>query len=194
MNVLILYSHPNEKSFNHAIKETVQKQLLELGHKVEVRDLYKMKFNPIVSVEDFKKLASGTVADDVKKEQDFVAKSDILLFVFPIWWAGFPAEIKGYIDRVFTNGFAYKYNKQGGVDQLLKDKKAILFNTTGTPSDIYEQSGIAPSIRKIISDGVLGFFGTKVIEHKFFGNVVGTTDENRHEMLKEVQETIKKHF
>ena len=116
--------------------------------------------------------------------------ADIITFVYPVWWAGLPAMLKGYVDRVFANGFAFLMMKMRRVG-LLKGKKAILFSTTGFPSDHYEQIGMHKSMKQTSDESIFEFCGIDVIQHVFFGAVPSSTEEERKQYLSEVEEVIK---
>jgi NAD(P)H dehydrogenase (quinone) len=186
MKHLIIYSHPNPKSFNYAIKETFANALKEKNHEVRVRDLYEINFDPVLKGSDFVALQKGSVAPDVKTEQDNIKWADVITFVYPIWWTGLPARIKGYIDRVMTFGFAYKIDAKG-VTGLLSDKKVYLFNTTGTPEEHYKNIGMLKSMNQTSDMGIFEFCGMKVIGHKYFCGVPSSSDEARKKWLEEVK-------
>ncbi|MEG1585283.1 MAG: NAD(P)H-dependent oxidoreductase, partial [Bacteroidales bacterium] len=101
MEHLIIYAHPNPNSFNHAILETCLNKLTALGASVEVRDLYKINFNPCFSLADLEAKQAGKVLPDVQIEQDYINKAEKITFIAPIWWGLLPAMLKGYFDRVF---------------------------------------------------------------------------------------------
>lgn len=107
MKHLVVYAHPVAGSVNHQLLNSVLESLK--GHEVEVRDLNQLAFNPVLSSEDLAGQRRGEVATDVKTEQDFIREADVITFIYPIWWAGLPAILKGYVDRVFSYGFAYRY-------------------------------------------------------------------------------------
>lgn len=190
MKYLIVYAHPNPKSFNHAIKEAVVEELSIAGKETSVRDLYALDFNPVLKGEDFIALQKGTVLDDVKEEQEYISSSDIIVFVSPLWWTGLPAILKGYIDRVFSIGFAYAITETG-ISRLLKDKKALVITTTGTPYDMYEASGMFNSIGQTIDGGIFNFCGVEVIEHKYFTAIPYVTDSDRAKMLEDVRVLVR---
>lgn len=125
MKHLIIYCHPNPNSLNSLFKKVVVEHLLGNNHEVVVRDLYALSFNPVLSIEDMAGQRRGIVAEDVKQEQDFITWADCITFIHPIWWTGLPALMKGYINRVFSYGFAYRYD-QGIQKGLLVGKKAVL--------------------------------------------------------------------
>ncbi len=190
MKCLLVYSHPNPASFNHAILEEVSKTLKAAGHEVVLRDLYALKFNPVLSPSDFGQLAAGKMPPDVAEEQKHITWADTLVFIHPIWWAGLPAMMKGYIDRVFLKGFAYDAGKEG-IIPLLKGKKVVIFNTTGTPSEIYEKSGMFRSMNQPVESGIHGFCGLEVVLHHYFGGVPYVDDAARKRMLAQVPELLK---
>lgn len=122
MKHVIVYAHPNTESFNHAILETVKKELEEKGHEVRVRDLYELNFNPVLGASDFISFSQGNTPADIKEEQEHISWADSITFIYPVWWAGLPAILKGYVDRVFSHGFAYAYG-ENGIEKLLSGKK-----------------------------------------------------------------------
>jgi NAD(P)H dehydrogenase (quinone) len=191
MKYLILYAHPNSKSFNHAILETVQDELQKAGEKVSVRDLYAQDFNPVLSANDLADMMQGKLQPEVKAEQEFVRSADLLVVIYPLWWAGMPAILKGYIDRVFTEGFAYRIVGPD-LEGLLKGKKVLLITTTGAPQEMYEASGMFKSMAQTTGEGIFQFTGMELIEHKYLCAIPYLTDENRKKMLEEVRGLVQK--
>jgi len=186
MKYLILYAHPNPKSFNHAILETVQTELQEAGRVVSVRDLYAQNFNPVLSANDLADMMQGTLQPEVKTEQEFVSSADVIVVIYPLWWAGMPAILKGYIDRVFTEGFAYRINGPD-LEGLLKGKKVLLITTTGAPKEMYETSGMFKSMAQTTGEGIFQFAGMELIGHKYLCAIPYITDEERKKMLEELR-------
>src|SRR6185369_5924470 len=141
MKHLIIYAHPNKSSLNHFIKQTAVAALENAGHEVVVRDLYEINFNPVMSLEDMNGQRNGTVAGDVRIEQEFIEWAEAITFIYPIWWTGLPAIIKGYIDRVMSYGFAYRYDN--GIQKgLLQGKSAFIINTQGKSNAEYHLIGM----------------------------------------------------
>ena len=114
MKVLIVYAHPNLRSFNRAVLEAFTKGLSEGRHTYEVVDLYSIRFNPCLGGEDLANLMAGKTPDDIKEQQEKVSRSDGIVFIHPVWWTGPPAILKGWIDRVFSMGFAYRFDERDG--------------------------------------------------------------------------------
>jgi len=185
MKNLIIYCHPNPKSFNHAILETYQEKLSSKDEEIVVRDLYALRFEPILGSEDFSKFFSGEISEDIKEEQKHIAWSEIITFIYPIWWFQMPAVLKGYIDRVFSKGFAYDFI-EGGVEGLLKGKRVIIFNTTGGSLENYEKFGFKNALSITHDIGIFGFCGMEVIRKEIFHEVPFITDEERKKMLEKI--------
>lgn len=194
MKHLIVYAHPKEDSFNHAILERTIKTLEAKGESVVVRDLYALGFNPVLSANDMKELGLGNIPQDIATEQGYITDADAITVLYPIWWTSMPAILKGYFDRIFTYGFAYKYTQDGNIEGLLSDKKALLFSTHGAPNAYYDSVGMTEAFKNTSDVGIFGFVGAEVKEHVFFGEVPVVDDEKRKEMLDIVEEKIKFYF
>ena len=187
MKQLIIYSHPNPASFNHAILETFSGALRTQGDEVIVRDLYALGFDPVLKGADFEALHQGSVTADVKVEQDHIRWADAITFIFPVWWASMPAITKGYIDRVFSFGFAYTMGAEG-LKGLLNGKKVLTISTHGAPEPYYANCGMHASMGQTIDEGIFRFSALEVLGHRYFGEVPSTTPEKRAEMLAQLAE------
>jgi len=190
MNHLLIYAHPNPKSFNHAIVQTILEEFRNAGKELPLRDLYAMNFSPVLAAADFSALQNGSVRDDVAAEQELIRAADVLIVVYPLWWSGMPAMLKGYIDRVFSYGFAYEINETGGVG-LLTGKKVFLVTTTGASREDYEQLDMYRSFAQTIDSGIFRFSGMEVIDHIYYASVPYVTDEVRKTMLEDVRSQVR---
>lgn len=177
MKNLIVYAHPNSGSLNHFFKQTVLESLQESGAEIEVRDLNQINFNPVLSLDDMSGQRMGKVADDVKMEQDFITWADRIIFIYPIWWTGMPAIMKGYIDRVFSYGFAYRYD-QGIQKGLLTGKKTIIINSHGKSNAEYEAMGMDKALALTSDTGIFTYSGLEIQEHFYFDKADRASQEN----------------
>ncbi|REC49665.1 NAD(P)H-dependent oxidoreductase [Chryseobacterium pennipullorum] len=177
MRHLIIYAHPNENSLNHSLLNTVIENLESQDHEIRIRDLYTIGFNPILSLADMQGQRMGQVSDDVKLEQEHILWAEQITFIYPIWWTGLPAIMKGYIDRVFSYGFAYRYD-QGIQKGLLKGKKAVIINTHGKSVEEYEQTGMDKALSLTSDAGIFIYSGLEIIRHFFFDKADKATPEN----------------
>ena len=108
MNILIIYAHPNHQSFNGAILQQV-KTHLNPKHQVQILDLYAEKFDPLLRFDEDQLRRDLDKDPEMEKYRQLISWADHLIWIFPIWWGGMPAILKGFIDRVFASGFAYSY-------------------------------------------------------------------------------------
>ncbi|MFJ8257989.1 NAD(P)H-dependent oxidoreductase [Peribacillus asahii] len=193
MKHLIVYAHPYPESLNHSILETTVNALKKNGHEVVVRDLYALDFQPVLKPEDTAAMKAGKTPDDIKTEQEFITEADAITFIYPIWWTGLPAILKGYVDRVFAFGFAYSAGPEG-VIKLLEGKKGLIINTHGTPNEVYDEVGMTAGLKVTSDIGIFDFTGIEPVDHLLFGSI-GYLDEEAYKgMLKQVEDTINSHF
>ncbi len=190
MNTVIIYAHPNPISFNAALAEVVQEEMEKLGSQVKIKDLYGMNFDPCLGEEDFKAFRRGEIPHDIQVEQDDIAWADHLVFIAPIWWMNFPAILKGYFDRVFSAGFAYKVTSQGLVG-LLTEKQALVITTSGADQAQAEKYGML-DVLKITLNGILGTCGFGSCQHINLYAVPSVSDQEREQMLAETRKTVKR--
>jgi len=186
MNYVIIYAHPNTASFNHAILETISEELKKSNKDLNVRDLYKIGFNPVLSAEDLAAMQHGVVPHDIKTEQDYIRTADTLIVISPIWWSAMPAMLKGYIDRVFSLKFAYDITADGVIG-LLKGKKVFIVSTTGASKEDYEKMGAFTMMNQSMDMAIFQFSGMEVIGHKYFSSVPYVSDQDRKQMLEELR-------
>ncbi|MGG2094753.1 NAD(P)H-dependent oxidoreductase [Bacillus sp. S13(2024)] len=193
MKHLLVYAHPNPQSFNYAILETLQGQLQEKGHEVRVRDLYAINFNPILAANDFISFSQGNTPADIQAEQEHITWADVITFIYPVWWTGLPAILKGYVDRVFSHGFAYAYGANG-IEKLLTGKKSLLLSTMGNSQENYDASGMFEAMKKTTDAGIFDFTGIETVEHAFYTSVPSVDDATRKQYLEEVKELVNRLF
>jgi len=186
MKNLIIYAHPNSGSLNHFFKQTILETLQESGEEIEVRDLYEINFNPVLSLNDMNGQRMGKVAPEIQTEQDFIAWADRIIFVYPIWWTGMPAIMKGYIDRVFSYGFAYRYDN--GVQKgLLTGKKTVIVNSHGKSNAEYEASGMDKALALTSDTGIFTYCDLDIQAHYYFDKADRASDENIEEWKNQIQ-------
>lgn len=191
MKTLVVVAHPNPASFNkNGIVETVVSELKIKNHEVIVRDLYELNFNPVLSGIDFAAFAEGKTPADIQTERDYISWATNIVLVYPVWWIGRPAIMQGYFDRVLGFNFAFTVD-ENGARGLLKNEKALVINTAGTPEFIYDAWPDSKSlISRPVAEGVLGYCGiTNVKQMTFFG-IAGSTDEQRAQILSEIKSEI----
>lgn len=190
MKALIVYAHPNPASFNAGILQTIQKELEKNAIEYNLRNLYELQFNPVFSGAELGAVFTGNGSlEDVQFEQSFITQSDLLIFVYPIWWFGPPAILKGYIDRVFAHGFSFVYGPKG-VTPMMKGKKAFVVQTGGNTPEAYEAYGLTNVPKDTMEKGTLQFMGFETSALTLLA-VQQISDQERIEMLNSVQKNLK---
>lgn len=191
MKITVVNTHPNPDSFTYSLREAVVGKLQELGHQVVDRDLYTLQFNPVLSLEEYTDSMSGQFQEDVRVEQEYIQWADCLVFIYPLWWGTLPALLKGYIDRVFSYGFAYQL-ENGEVQKMLTGKKVILFTTMGNSDGHYREVRMFDAMSKTVDEGIFDYVGMEVLEHKYFASVTSVDDETRKQMLEDAKAVVSK--
>ena len=108
MKTLVVYCHPTADSFAMAARDAAVAGLRAGGHDVRSTDLYREGFNPVLSQsEHAAHLATGRIEADISKHVDDLRWCQQLVLVYPTWWSGQPAMLKGWIDRVLVRGIAW---------------------------------------------------------------------------------------
>lgn len=181
MRTHIVYAHPHNGSLNAALRDEAVQTLEGLGHTVTVSDLYAMDFKAVADYDDFGPTENehfmaaageawdkGEIAEDIKAEQAKLLAADNVILQFPLWWFTVPAIMKGWMDRVFTNGFGYRPSrdwKRYG-DGLLVGKRAMVVVTTGAADVHLSDRGVNGDINDLlfpIQHGVLFYTGMEVL-------------------------------
>ncbi|MCK5802915.1 MAG: NAD(P)H-dependent oxidoreductase [Lentisphaeria bacterium] len=160
MDTLVIYCHPCQTSHCRRILDALAEALDASGADYEVVDLYAEGFEPRLSPGEYEMIARKNgeqgQESDIQKLQEKVSAAGTLVFIYPVWWYSVPAVLKGFLDRVFTSGFAYRFlpanafvlfvgsllSHVPGVryllqtraaEGLLKDKRAFIFRSYGGP-------------------------------------------------------------
>ncbi|MBA4533386.1 NAD(P)H-dependent oxidoreductase [Brevibacillus halotolerans] len=189
MKAVILFAHPGTNSFNHAILQQVTESLHKHGITPTLRNLYEQKFSPIFSPADMQALESEQVPKAIEEEQTILSESDLLIMIYPVWWWSQPAILKGYIDRIFSDGFAFKYEKNGPVG-LLTGKQALVFTTTRESQQAMQASGLDEVVKKQVVDGILRFSGFEPVIYHNFAEVPYVQEAIRETYLQQVGQAI----
>ena len=125
---------------------------------------------------------------DIVEQQKKVARAEAMAFISPVYFVGFPAILKGWIERVFTLGFAFSLRPEGwkgdinGRVPLLTHKKALIINTTLFDEQAY-RSGLAEAMKTLIDDFGFSYPGIQKVEHVYFYAVHGADDTTRRAYL-----------
>jgi NAD(P)H dehydrogenase (quinone) len=162
--ILVIIAHPSDVGHNREILKNVEKELKEKNISYEVIDLYKMKFDPMMKKSEYLHSKDKKIEKDIQILQEKVLECEKMIFIFPVWWNSVPAGLKGFFDRVFSSGFAYRYVKIlkyfRSPRPLLNGRKAAVIMTTGSPKAIFN-TVLGARAAKVVCRDTLGFCGIK---------------------------------
>jgi NAD(P)H dehydrogenase (quinone) len=178
MKVLLILGHPLKDSFCATLAKKYMEGAKEKGHKTESLYLSDLKFNPILekAYEEDQPLEP-----DLKKAQELIKWADHIVLAYPIWWANFPALLKGFFDRTFLPGFAFKFTGGGKWKKLLKGKTARLLITMDSPPLLQILYFRNPSVKAM--KATIGFCGIKQ-KNSYFGSVRYSDEKKKKKWLK----------
>jgi NAD(P)H dehydrogenase (quinone) len=189
MNVLLVYAHPEPRSLNGSLKDFSVKRLEDAGHVVQVSDLYAMKWKASLDADDStdrqaderfdpaldsrRAFENGRQSKDIALEQDKLRWADAVILQFPLWWFSMPAILKGWVERVYANGFAYGVGEHSDArwgnrygEGVMSGKRAMLIVTTGGWESHYGPRGINGPMDDVlfpIQHGILYYPGFDVL-------------------------------
>ena len=208
MNVLIVYAHPEPQSFCGAMLQTAVQAFETAGHRVQVTDLYATGFDPVSDRRNFDTVADATrlrlqaeeahahavggFVPALRAEMARLAACDLLVFLFPVWWLGMPAIMKGWVDRVFAAGVAYgggRWFERG----TMRGKRALCVVATGGLAQAYDGSGHYAPIETVlypIHRGILAFCGFEVLPPFVAHGPNRVDDARRREMLAALRQRL----
>jgi len=136
MNCLIVTTHPLDESLCKLLSKHIEYMLVEMGHDVSIEDLYAENFEPALSIKERESYYIGNYdSSNVIIQVNRLQKSEALILVFPTWWFGFPAMLKGWFDRVWGPGIAYDHASDYGpiTPRLENLRKVLVVTTLGSP-------------------------------------------------------------
>lgn len=176
--ILIINGHPNKESFNFGIAESYRKGAVESGAEVKEIIIAELDFNPNLQF-GYQKIMQ--LEPDLIQAWEKIVWADHLVWIHPVWWGGLPAITKGFIDRLFLPGYAFRYRKNSvWWDKLLKGKTAHIITTLDQPGLYYRLMFGRPSVNQL-RKSVLQFCGIKPVKVTYIG-IIKTSDENQRKI------------
>ena len=151
MKVFIVYCHPSQDSLTREVRDSFIAGLESAGHSYIMSDLYAMNFVSDMSEEEYKREAfyrrDLPVPPDIKAEQEKINASDAIVFIHPVFWTDAPAKMVGWLNRVWTFGFAYGDNRE--MKQL---EKGLVLCVAGNTLEYFERTGLGEAMRRMFLD------------------------------------------
>lgn len=170
MHALIVVAHPDPGSFSHRVAHNLAEgaALAEGDHTWEVADLAAEGFDPRFTASDHAvHKEQAPPAADVAREQQRIDRSDALVLVYPVYWWSFPGLLKGWIDRVFANGWAYDESAAGKLVKRLSHLPVHLVAIGGADPGTYDRHGYFGAMKTQIDHGIFDYCGARVLTSEF---------------------------
>lgn len=185
MNVLIIYAYPNHEGFCDAVCRSVTEGLTSGGTHFKLIDLYQENFNPALVFNRIKRRSEMKNDPETARYRQMITEADHLIFVYPTWWSGMPAILRGFFDRVLASGFAYTYS---GLypHGLLKKKAVTLIYTMDTPA-FYARLFRRNIEWKAVKGPVFYFCGMRPVRRLVLYSVRRSTAKKRASFLAKVR-------
>ncbi|MDH6250368.1 NAD(P)H dehydrogenase (quinone) [Chryseobacterium sp. H1D6B] len=173
--IVIINGHPNRDSFNFGLAEAYKKGAVQSGAEIQEITIADLEFNPNLQFGYQKRME---LEPDLIEAWKKIKWADHLVWIHPVWWGGLPAVTKGFIDRLFLPGFAFKYRENSvWWDKLLKGKTAHIITTLDQPGWYYRLIYGRPSVNQL-RKSTLEFCGVKPVKVTYVG-IVKTSDEKQ---------------
>lgn len=182
--ILLIYGHPDSESFNRALADAYKKGALETGAEIQEIFVGELSFNPNLQ---FGYRKRTELEPDLLDAQEKIKWADHLVWVFPVWWGGMPAVLKGFIDRVFLPRFAFQKRENSlWWDKLLKGKSARIITTMDQPTWYYWLVYKQPSTQ-MLKKTTLQFCGVSPVRVTSFGPIRLSSEAFRLKALNKVE-------
>lgn len=165
MHALIVVSHPLNTSLTHSVAAAIAQGVAESGshHSAEIADLTREGFSPVFAEPDIAAFRqTGATPSDAIAEQARIDNADALVLVFPIYWWSMPGLLKGWIDRVFSNGWAYEETADGNVVKKLGRLRVHLVALGAASRQTYDKHGFTDAFNAQIVHGIFDYCGATV--------------------------------
>ena len=183
---LIVYAHPYDGSFNHAVLEAATSALDKAGRPYDVVDLYADGFDPRMPAEELALFSEGGTLDPlVSHYQQLIEGACRIIIICPIWWSDMPAIVKGFIDKVFLRTFAYMENRAGLLEGRLDIDEALVISTSAAPT-LYLKSVCGNFITKAMLGHTMKGVGARRRRWVNCGKANLIMDEKRRAFLKDL--------
>ena len=148
MKAFIVYCHPSDDSLTRNIRDAFIKGITDSGNEYILSDLYAMDFNADMSEKEYLRDAnyidSDDIAEDIRAEHGKINSSDVIVFIYPVFWTEAPAKLVGWFDRVWSYGFAY------GDRRMKMLEKGLVMCSAGNPIDRLEKFGLLSSMKRVM--------------------------------------------
>lgn len=182
-DILLINGHPNKNSFNFALSKAYRQGAEEAGATIQQITVADLDFDPNLKFGYKKRME---LEPDLEEAWQKIQAAEHMVWVHPVWWGGFPAILKGFIDRLFLPGRAFHYRDDSvWWDRLLSGRTARIITTIDQPGWYYRWVYGSPSV-KSLKRSILKFCGIKPVYVSYIGSVRHSDKAQREQWLRKV--------
>lgn len=183
MKILIITGHPDQESFNYALTEAYYKGAIATGATITRINIGELDFDPNLR---YGYRQRCELEPDLQDALDKIQEADHIVWFFPMWWYGYPAIMKGFIDRTFLPGLTYQpVPGKPFPKKLLKGKTSRIVITSDTPR-WYDRLFMGQPTINQFKKGTLQFCGINPVKVTYISVIKGSTDEFRQKWLNKI--------
>lgn len=183
--ILIINGHPDKESFNFGLSNAYKKGANASNAEVKEIIIRELDFNPNLEFGYRKRME---LEPDLVDAQEKIRWSEHIVIVFPVWWGGFPAIMKGFFDRTFLAPFSYKKRENSlWWDKMLGGRSARVICTLDQPRWSYGLLFGKPSHHSI-KRSILHFTGIKPVRITSIGPLKDSTREWRNKWIEKIEQ------
>jgi NAD(P)H dehydrogenase (quinone) len=128
VDTLVVWAHPRRGSFSEALRRTTEDALVRAGHQVQVIELYQEGFSAVMGDAEWQAYRDFRPEPDAQLQRhiDLLRRAEQLVFVYPTWWFGLPAILKGWLERTMVPGVAFDFDPSGQIRGSLGTLRRIV--------------------------------------------------------------------
>ncbi|MCB0405311.1 MAG: NAD(P)H-dependent oxidoreductase [Bdellovibrionales bacterium] len=182
--ILVIDANPNAESLCRALADSYVDGATRAGFDVQRLSLRELKFdlNLRHGYHEIQELEP-----DLSKSQELIRWCEHLVLIYPMWWGSLPALLKGFLDRCWLPGFAFKYHENDPFwDRLLKGRSARMIVTSDAPY-FYNLVAYFNAPYRVTKKTILGFCGFKPVKLTAIGRVKNLSESEIKKAIKTVR-------
>ena len=187
MKLLVVFAHPLRNSYPRAVLDAFLEPIRAQGHQIDLLDLHEEDFDPRFTQADHAHFWGGDIPEEISAYQKRMDAADRLAFIYPVYWWGMPAIMKGWIERTFSGDWAYVYGEgvedrgKAGLKGLLANRPTLLLGIGGSTERTYRRYRYDDAMRTAIDVGVFSYCGIRDVETHLLFDVEGDANADRRE-------------
>ncbi len=192
MKHAVILAHPKSGSFCAALADVYAAAVHANGDMVVVRDLYGLDFDPRLKASELPSPSGYAPGAEVAREREILRDVDVICFVYPFWFNAPPAMLKGYIDRVLSMDFGYRFHGPS-TEPGLVGRRLFSISTSGAPDQWVETTGALKSLMSQMDLHLAAVTGMTLVGHLHFGAIQNDlTDDEAEHIFEEVRQAVRR--